>query len=79
MMHHQKSFPARFLLLLSCFLLLSVPLLAEEDLEIEELVEFVDLDAPVYGDVSWTFPVSLEDLDPDYVKDNVDPSDSPGQ
>ena len=38
-----------------------------DDFSIEEIVEDVDLDAVVYGDVAWDFPVALEDLTPEYV------------
>ncbi len=48
----------------------SVPALAEDEDEllIEEIVEYVDLDATVYGDVEWSFPIPLEDLDPEFVR-----------
>ncbi len=38
------------------------------DLLIEEIVEDVDLDAVVYGDVEWTFPIALEEMEPDFVR-----------
>ena len=59
----------RFRILLLCLLLFpfSVPAEEEEDLLIEEIVEDVDLDAPSYGDVEWTFPIALEDMNPDYI------------
>ena len=64
----KKLFPA----LLACSLLLSpfsAPAEEEDgDLLIEEIVENVDLDAPVYGDVSWGFPVALEDMNPDFIR-----------
>ncbi len=56
------------LLLLAGLVLLACPAFAEDDLLIEEIVEYVDLDAESYGDVEWTFPVSLADLDPQYVR-----------
>ena len=40
----------------------------EEDLLIEEIVEDVNLDAVVYGEVEWCFPVALEDMDPEYIR-----------
>ena len=40
----------------------------DSDLEIEEIVEYVDLDAVSYEGVEWTFPVALEDMRPDYVR-----------
>ena len=56
--------------LLLCLLLLPLSVLAEgeeEDLVIEEIVENVDLDAVSYGDVEWTFPIPLEDMDPSLI------------
>lgn len=41
--------------------------LAEEDVSITEVMQEIDLDAPVYGDVAWTFPVALEDMQPEYI------------
>ena len=62
----------RSLCLLAALLLLLLPGLAageaDSDLEIEEIVEEVDLDTVSYGDVSWNFPVSLEDMSPEYVR-----------
>jgi len=52
------------LLLLPCCLAAA----EEEDLLIEEIVEDVNLDAVVYGDVEWRFPVALEDMDPEYIR-----------
>ena len=50
------------------FLALLIPAaLADGDLEIEEIIEEIDLDATVYGDAVWDFPVALEDMDPDFV------------
>ena len=54
-----------------CIFLLSaaLPVLCEdpeEELSMDEIVEAVDLDAPEAGE--WTFPVALEDLDPDFVR-----------
>ena len=55
-------------LLLSFLLLLPCAAGAEEeDLEIEEIVENVDLDAVSYGDVEWTFPLALEDINPNFI------------
>ena len=39
----------------------------DEELMIEEIIEYVDLDAPAYGDVEWNFPVALEDMNPNYI------------
>ena len=41
--------------------------MADGDLEIEEIIEVIDLDATVYGDAVWDFPVALEDMEPDFV------------
>ena len=41
--------------------------MADGDLEIEEIIEIIDLDATVYGDAVWDFPVALEDMEPDFV------------
>ena len=57
-----------FTLFLCLCLALSLALAEDDDLMIEEIVENVDLDAPVYGDVSWNFPLSLEDINPQYVR-----------
>jgi len=35
---------------------------------IEEIVEEVDLDAVIYGEVAWDFPVALEDMEPAFVR-----------
>ena len=59
------------LLVLCVFLcLLSSVSVAEEegDLIIEEIIEDVDLDAPTDGEVSWDFPLALEDINPEYVR-----------
>ena len=68
MMH---SYAARIIAVLLSFLfiLFSGYSLAEEadDLSIEEIVEEVDLDAVIYDDVLWNFPVALEDMKPEYV------------
>ena len=61
---------------LSLLLVLTLPvcLLAaaaeeeEDDLLIEEIVENVDLDAVTYGEVEWTFPIPLEDMNPEYIR-----------
>ena len=41
--------------------------LAESDIDIEEIIEEIDLDAPKYGNVEWKFPVALEDMNPEYL------------
>ena len=53
----------------SCASLLPAPSIAEEsgDFSIEEIVEEVDLDALAYDDVYWSFPVALEDMNPEYI------------
>ena len=56
------------LLLLLLLLPCCVSAAEEEDLLIEEIVEDVNLDAVVYGDVEWRFPVALEDMDPEYIR-----------
>ena len=49
-------------------LMLLIPAaIADGDLEIEEIIEIIDLDATVYGDAVWDFPVALEDMEPDFV------------
>ena len=40
---------------------------AEDDLDISEIIEEIDLDAADYGGVAWSFPVALEDMQPEYV------------
>ena len=57
-----------WLLLLAAALLFSIPTLAETDVEIEEIIEEIDLDAPRYGNAAWNFPVALEDMQPEYVR-----------
>ena len=54
------------LMLLVMVLLTSAVAMAEDDIDITEIVE-IDLDAPVYGDVAWNFPVALEDMQPEFV------------
>ncbi len=56
-------------------LLLLLPLCAppalgegEADYSIEEIVEYEDLDAAASGDTAWTFPVPLEDMNPEYIR-----------
>ena len=72
--HRLKRSPvcffAIFFILFALFLLPSVPASGEEeeDLIIEEIIEDVNLDAPVYGNVSWDFPIPLEDLNPEYIR-----------
>ncbi len=57
------------LLPLLCCLFVTAALAEDEgELYIEEIVEYVDLDATVYGDVEWTFPIALEDMDPEFVR-----------
>ena len=48
-------------------LLLIPAALADGELEIDEIVEEIDLDATVYGNAVWDFPVALEDMEPDFV------------
>ena len=49
-------------------LMLLIPAaLADGELEIDEIVEEIDLDATVYGNAVWDFPVALEDMEPDFV------------
>ena len=59
--------------LLACFLCLlllpcAAPAEEDDDLLVEEIVEDVDLDAVEYGNVSWDFPIALEDLNPEYIR-----------
>jgi len=66
-MNRIKTLP--FFLALALLLLpFPAPAEEEDDLMIEEIVEDVDLDAQTYGDVEWTFPVALEDMEPDFVR-----------
>ncbi len=59
----------RMLALLLLLLCAVSPALAEDgELEIEEIIEYVDLDAPDYGGVAWNFPVALEDMNPEYIR-----------
>ena len=60
----------KFLLIILALLLLPCLVLAEEDddLLIEEIVEDVDLDAVAYGEVEWSFPIALEDMNPEYIR-----------
>ncbi len=57
-----------FALLLCICLTASFALAEDDDLMIEEIIENVDLDAPVYGDVAWNFPLALEDIHPEYIQ-----------
>lgn len=41
---------------------------AEDELLIEEIVEYVDLDAPSGADALWHFEIALEDLDPELIR-----------
>ncbi len=61
------KFRRLFVALLAIGMLFSGSGLAEEDVSITEVMQEIDLDAPVYGDVAWTFPVALEDMQPEYV------------
>lgn len=58
--------------LCALFVLLFIPIpgLAEDDgdLLIEEVVEEIFVDEPLYGGVPWSFPVALEDLDPELIR-----------
>ena len=65
-----RSLMKRFLLIVLALLLLPCLAWAEEDddLLIEEIVEDVDLDALSYGDVEWSFPIALEDMNPEYIR-----------
>ena len=57
----------RLICALFAVMLLVPAALADGDLSIEEIVEVIDLDATVYGDTVWDFPVALEDMEPDFV------------
>ena len=57
----------RLLCAVLALMLLIPAALADGDLEIEEILEIIDLDATVYGDAVWDFPVALEDMEPDFV------------
>lgn len=68
-----RNFRFNGILLWVCALFLLVPVACssaeeEDELLIEEIVEYVDLDAVVYGEVEWTFAVALEDMDPEFVR-----------
>jgi len=66
-----KSSWLRMICFLGGLLMLLPAAMAEEDdpeLLIEEIIEYVDLDAVSYGDTEWTFPVALEDMSPDLVR-----------
>ena len=56
--------------LCAVLLLMLLPLwaAAEEEVEIEEIVEEVNLDAVAYGDVAWNFPLALEEMNPEYIR-----------
>lgn len=41
---------------------------AEAEVEIEEIIEEVNLDAAVYGGVAWNFPLALEEMNPEYIR-----------
>ncbi|MBQ3705487.1 MAG: M15 family metallopeptidase [Clostridia bacterium] len=64
-MKKKLSLLLALLLLYPC---LSAPAEEDEDLLIEEIVENVDLDAVTYGEVEWTFPIPLEDMNPEYIR-----------
>ena len=57
----------RLLCAVLALMLLIPAAIADGDLEIEEILEIIDLDATVYGDAVWDFPVALEDMEPDFV------------
>ena len=57
----------RLLCAVLALMLLIPAAIADSDLEIEEIIEIIDLDATVYGDAVWDFPVALEDMEPDFV------------
>ena len=57
----------RLLCAVLALMLLIPAAIADGDLEIEEIIEIIDLDATVYGDAVWDFPVALEDMEPDFV------------
>ena len=57
----------RLLCAVLALMLLIPTAIADGDLEIEEIIEIIDLDATVYGDAVWDFPVALEDMEPDFV------------
>lgn len=40
---------------------------AEAEVEIEEIIEEVNLDAAVYGGVAWNFPLTLEEMNPEFL------------
>lgn len=49
-------------------LMLLIPAaMADGELEIDEIIEEIDLDATMYGNAVWDFPVALEDMEPDFV------------
>ena len=57
----------RLLCAVLALMLLIPAAIADSDLEIEEIIEIIDLDATVYGDAVLDFPVALEDMEPDFV------------
>ena len=62
----------KWLLILTAALLYACPVAAgeEEDPEllIEEIIEYVDLDAVSYGNTEWTFPVALDEMSPELIR-----------
>ena len=54
---------AALIMILSCAALAA----DDEDLDIREIVDEIDMDAADYGGVEWTFPVALEDMNPEYL------------
>ena len=64
----KTGFRSLLLMVLALGLLASVPVFAETDVEIEEIIEEIDLDALRYGNAAWNFPVALEDMQPEYVR-----------
>ena len=55
-------------LLALCLLWTGWAVAEEEDLSVEEIVEYEDLDAIPGADPLWDFPVALEDMDPALVR-----------
>ena len=54
-------------MLLMAAMLGSMPVFAEEELSMLDVIEEIDVDAPTYGNVAWDFPVALEDMKPEFV------------
>ena len=71
-MNRQNGWIFLTAVILAVLFLLPVPAASaaepdDTELEIEEIIEEIDLDATVYGDAVWDFPVALEDMNPDFV------------